>query len=1088
MKRKLLSYLLSLAMVLLLPTMALAVEDTYTLNVNTNTTYVNEEAPARANNATYASLVDALNAAKTGDTIKLLSSVTGPNIVAVNKSVTIDLNGHSIERSVPDEGRDQAIFNAALAIGTDGTLSTVVLKDSSAGGTGKIVSTMTLTDARAASNLPAKNAGVYVMSGSSVTLQSGAIESKTTNAQATIGVWVQGGSTFTMTGGTITAGTETYLGNSYGVYVYGAEAKTNSEVSTFNMTGGTINAVAQVVLPNEDGTMSGPTGDAHGVHVDGNGASPAKGVFHMSGGTIDSKGFGISGLDADDAGNGRGVTDIDITNAEVIGYAAAIYHPQDGTLDITNSTLTGTTGLEAKGGTITITDGTFNSLSTTATAGRIYNDGTNEGPDEDHSNSTMGWAVAVVNNGSYKTKGVDLTINGGVYNAPVGVFDDYNATDNNNRSYKLTIKGGTFHKSVRMYGYDTEKFTSDDSNVKPKTIDKIDISGGTFQYAPTYHVAAGKVVVKDTSGYHTVVDAAKVTEVAAKDATCTAAGNVEYYEYKADESATPVACYLWSNAQDNQVYAWAPETVKPFYVYYTNDAYLISAVEHEWEKKSENAAGEEMEGSITYKCKNCTAENKVTLEPTGVHHDDSPTGTLTRHNKVEANCKTLTNGTEEYWTCSNAECEGKKFVKGADNTFVKVTDDELKIPYAHTVKKIEGHDAECAKTGLTEGTKCETCGVILKAQSVIPAKGHTPGKVERENETDATCTTDGSYEEIIKCSTCGEELSSTKIVVPAAHKLTHVDQVDSTTSATGMKEHYKCSVCSKLFSDSTGTTEVTEASLIIPKKSSGGSSSSGSSATYAVSVDTAKNGSVSVSPKNASKGTTVTVTTTPDKGWTLETLTVLDKNGKEVELTIVTAGEKYTFKMPSGKVTVSATFMEDNTMLNYFADVTASDYFYDAVLWAAENGITKGVDDLHFAPNNTCTRAQIVTFLWRAAGSPEPKSVSSFTDVASDSYYAKAVAWAVENGITNGTGDGVFSPDEVCTRAQSVTFLARALGGKAVASTSFSDVPADSWYAGAVAWAAENGVTEGIGGGLFGSGNNCTRGQIVTFLFRAYVK
>ncbi len=258
--------------------------------------------------------------------------------------------------------------------------------------------------------------------------------------------------------------------------------------------------------------------------------------------------------------------------------------------------------------------------------------------------------------------------------------------------------------------------------------------------------------------------------------------------------------------------------------------------------------------------------------------------------------------------------------------------------------------------------------------------------------------------------------------------------------------------------------------------------------TYAVSVDKTENGSVSVSPKNASKRTTVTVTVTPDKGWTLETLTVLDKNGKEVELTIVTACEKYTFKMPSGKVTVSAAFMEDNTMLNYFADVTASDYFYDAVLWAAEKGITKGVDDLHFAPNDTCTRAQIVTFLWRAAGSPEPRSVSSFTDVASDSYYAKAVAWAVENGITNGTGAGAFSPNEVCTRAQSVTFLARALGGKAAASTSFSDVPVDSWYAEAVAWAAANGVTEGIGGGLFGSGNNCTRGQIVTFLFRAYVK
>ncbi len=258
--------------------------------------------------------------------------------------------------------------------------------------------------------------------------------------------------------------------------------------------------------------------------------------------------------------------------------------------------------------------------------------------------------------------------------------------------------------------------------------------------------------------------------------------------------------------------------------------------------------------------------------------------------------------------------------------------------------------------------------------------------------------------------------------------------------------------------------------------------------TCAVSVDKTANGTVGVSPKNASKGATVTITTTPDKGWTLETLTVLDKDGKEVELDIVKIGEKYTFKMPSGNVTVKATFMEDNTMLNYFVDVNAQDYFYDAVLWAAQERITSGTDALHFSPSDPCTRAQIVTFLWRAAGSPVAKDTNSFTDVPSDAYYAKAVAWAIENGITNGTSDSTFGPDETCTRAQAVTFLARTLGGKAAASAAFSDVPAGSWYAEAVAWAAENGITTGIGGGLFGSGDNCTRAQIVTFLWRAYGK
>lgn len=267
--------------------------------------------------------------------------------------------------------------------------------------------------------------------------------------------------------------------------------------------------------------------------------------------------------------------------------------------------------------------------------------------------------------------------------------------------------------------------------------------------------------------------------------------------------------------------------------------------------------------------------------------------------------------------------------------------------------------------------------------------------------------------------------------------------------------------------------------------------SSGSSSydpTYSVSTPSkTKNGTVTVSPKSASKGDTVTVTVKPDSGYVLETLTVTDKNGNELTLKDKGNG-KYTFTMPAGKVEVKATFMEDNSMLNFFYDVPNNAYFYEAVKWAVKNGITTGVGNDLFAPEQPCTRAQIVTFLWRAAGSPEPKAASSFADVAAGSYYAKAVAWAVENGITTGTGDGKFSPDATCTRAQAVTFLARALNAKASGKAEFSDVPADSYFADAVAWAAANGVTEGIGGGLFGPDNDCTRGQIVTFLYRAYNK
>ena len=168
-----------------------------------------------------------------------------------------------------------------------------------------------------------------------------------------------------------------------------------------------------------------------------------------------------------------------------------------------------------------------------------------------------------------------------------------------------------------------------------------------------------------------------------------------------------------------------------------------------------------------------------------------------------------------------------------------------------------------------------------------------------------------------------------------------------------------------------------------------------------------------------------------------------------------------------------------------FDDVPTGAYYEEAVAWAAEKGITEGTSATTFAPKALCTRAQVVTFLWRAAGCPEPQNAGSFADVTAGSYYAKAVAWAIENGITGGTGDGMFSPDAVCTRAQAVTFLYRASAAPAVdGSSSFSDVDADAYYMAAVRWAEQNGITGGIGGGLFGSDLDCTREQIVTFIFR----
>lgn len=289
-----------------------------------------------------------------------------------------------------------------------------------------------------------------------------------------------------------------------------------------------------------------------------------------------------------------------------------------------------------------------------------------------------------------------------------------------------------------------------------------------------------------------------------------------------------------------------------------------------------------------------------------------------------------------------------------------------------------------------------------------------------------------------------------------------------------------------------GEKTATCAVTVTNPSNSGSSSGGGGSSTprYAVTVpDKTENGSLSVSSKNAKKGSDVTITATPDKGYEVDDIVAKDAKGNKLILKDNGDGT-YTFTMPASKVTVTAAFAEKKAEPivpeKLFADVSADDYYYEAVKWASENGVTGGIGENLFGANLPCTRAQIVTFLWRAAGSPEPKGMSGFVDVSADAYYAKAVAWAVEEGIVSGTSATTFSPDAVCTRAQSVAFLYRAFGEKVNKAAGFSDVSADAYYADAVAWAVENGVASGIGGGLFAPDQDCARGQIVAFLYRAY--
>ena len=381
-------------------------------------------------------------------------------------------------------------------------------------------------------------------------------------------------------------------------------------------------------------------------------------------------------------------------------------------------------------------------------------------------------------------------------------------------------------------------------------------------------------------------------------------------------------------------------------------------------------------------------------------------------------------------------------------------------------------EATCTATGLTEGKHCSVCHAVIVEQEVVPMKEHTavtvPGKA-------ATCTeaglTDGE-----KCSVCGKELKAQETIKALGHSW---DEGKATTAPTYEKtgvKTYTCGICKATKTES------------IPQLVNSGSGSSGGGSnkttTYPVNIatKTEDNGTTSSSSKMASKGNMVTITVEPDRYYVVDEVIIRDSRGKQLPVKDNGDGT-YTFEMPADKVMVEPTF----SWVNPFVDVKNTAYYTSAVEWTLKRMITQGTTDITFSPNGSCTRAHIVTFLWRAAGSPEPESAVSFADVPAGSYYAKAVAWAVENGITLGTTDATFSPNAACTRAQSMTFLYRVSEASASGAPSFYDVAADAYYAAAVKWATDNGITNGIGNGLFGSNNTCTRAQIVTFLWRSYM-
>ena len=1095
MKRKLLSILLTLCLAFsLLPTAALADgEGTQTNDV------------AQIGGTGYATLQAAIDAAKSGDTIVLKKSISATEIgekkqlqfVKADMNVTLDLN----QNTITAEAGEAIAINAANITLTvkNGTIENFAEGSYSDGVYAyKESNNLTLTFENIV--LKSRTQGLAVQgltSNSNVNI----VNSNITSTEG-LGIY------YPPKSGTLTISDSEITGVT-GIVVKGSNLVVNGEKTIISGTGPNVDPETYYTGATDGSSTLTETGDA--VYVE-SGYNDRDISVSISGGHLNSKNAKAVRMFVKNGENTSAKREISVTggtfSSDVSAYVAKGYvQNENGTVeqlgetnavakvgDTYYKTLADAVAAVQNGDTITLlkdvdlgnTVTVANKTVTLNMAGKtIYNT-------KDLWDSKLNaWSlISVRENGN-------LTITGdGTLKAKA---DDCYALDTQEGSAKLTVENGTvignisaiyaFLGEVTINGgsYSIQQLNTNnvqdgygltincyDQNYKEKTA-KITVTGGYFAHfdpannsaegAGTNFVADGYVsVTSDKSGYdYKVVQKTDTGSIVVKPAVAKPEVNVsdkisESDKQAVENAAKSVAVPTLGAAAGDKVAAMnktdaerlvakAENLTNP--ILYVQTALKVEPTAYSAENKTltlditpqyrivASTADKADDIQLSGNSKNAQVVQdyqKLTITAPTVVTMELPTGFANANDKLSIK-HIKDNGTVEYYTGIVTETSGTKTLTFTTNGFspfvissaVASIDGVMYPTLAEAVANVDS-----GKTIKLETDCAEAVTVSRTVAFTLDANDHThTGKI-----------VSGSY------------------------------TVEANAAVTSMA----------------GYTGAFAFAYTAPSHSS----SSGSSSydpTYSVSTPSkTEHGSVTVSPKSASKGDRVTVTVKPDSGYVLETLTVTDKNGNE--LTLKDKGDgKYTFTMPTGKVEVKATFMEDNSMLNFFYDVPNNAYFYEAVKWAVKNGITDGVGNNLFAPEQPCTRAQIVTFLWRAAGSPEPKGAASgMTDVVSGSYYEKAVAWAIENGITTGTTTSTFSPDATCTRAQAVTFLARALKAKAASAAEFSDVPTGSYFADAVAWAAANGVTEGIGGGLFGSDNDCTRGQIVTFLYRAYNK
>lgn len=1098
MKRKLLSVLLTLCLAFsLLPTAALADGET---------------AVAKVGVTEYATLAEAVEKADSGATVTLLKDTAVSAMIMLKKSLTLNLNGHKLNNEGNINSWVQVIDNAKLTI--NGTV-----EGSAAYGR------MNLGIATNNNGSLEINGGIYAVGDDQTVLHINGtcmssdvtINGATINATNDNGIQLNGKGTFSITNSMITGGT--------GIYIKaGTLTLENTKVTgtlspvNYSYNGNGANATGDAVVidacnyPGGNPTIAIKSGEFTGSKAaigyyqhsgSDSTAAPGTAAISITGGTFNTDvsayvadGYILNNGTVEKLGETNAVAKVGDTYYKTLADAVAaadnntVTLLKDVTADITipaGKTMTldlnGKTLTNVKdhtilnNGNLTITGaGTVDNVS--HQKGALYNKGTVvvNGGTFDRSKENGKTSNDSGSNSWYTIKNVgSMTIHDGATvqtarnNTALGKFSSlvsngyFNAGDyTNNKGLEqpiLTIDGGTFRGGL--------------NTIKNDDRAKLTINGGTFS---NYYqaVVQNHNIAEITGGTFTAASDANAETYGIYNCGCAAdidlgtlivsGGTFTGATYAVADFSTQFATVNISNGQFAGTKAaivkssTSNATIAISGGYFTSDPSAYKA-EGKFVVASDKAGYSYMiSGTAPTKAEVIVNDKTAVTVPTNEN--------LTNADKTAIQTKTNIDGVAEAVAGSKDAIVKKAGVDASKVDATKLIEVEVAVDVA--VSDVQKN---------AEGTAISTITFTAKPTATVKVDGTEKGTVPVSNDM------------------LNNKPITVKLPLPAGFTPKQIKHTSSDgsveyfldTQKTGAKTFEIKDGCAVFTITKFSTFELSGKVTYVAPSYSGGSSSY--DPTYSVSTPSkTEHGSVTVSPKNASKGDRVTVTVKPDSGYVLETLTVTDKNGNELTLKDKGNG-KYTFTMPAGKVEVKATFMEDNSMLNFFYDVPNNAYFYEAVKWAVKNGITTGVGNNLFAPEQPCTRAQIVTFLWRAAGSPEPKGAASgMTDVVSGSYYEKAVAWAIENGITTGTTTSTFSPDATCTRAQAVTFLARALKAKAASAAEFSDVPTDSYFADAVAWAAANGVTEGIGGGLFGSDNDCTRGQIVTFLYRAYNK